>query len=74
MMHCRQILTHLVQTTPDIDGRLLHNIVDDLWERDKEVGRVDLRVEEDLGCEETLISDIHRVFLCEMTGLASQQI
>ena len=56
-------MTYLVQTTPNVNRRLLHNTIDDLWKRGKEVGRVDLWVEEDLGREETLITNIHSVFL-----------
>ena len=56
-------MTYLVQTTPDVNRRLLHNTIDDLWKRGKEVGRVDLWVEEDLGREETLITNIHSIFL-----------
>lgn len=56
-------MTYLVQTTPNVNRRLLHNTIDDLWKRGKEVGRVDLWVEEDLGREETLITNIHSIFL-----------
>ena len=56
-------MTYLVQTTPNVNRRLLHNTIDDLWKRGKEVGRVDLWVEEDFGREETLITNIHSIFL-----------
>lgn len=40
-------------------------MVDHFGERGEEVGRVDFRVEEDFGGEETLVTDVNRVFLCE---------
>jgi hypothetical protein len=48
----------LVKSSTDVDGRLPDDIVDDLGKRSEEVGGVDLRVEEDLGGEEALISDV----------------
>jgi hypothetical protein len=53
----------LVKSPTDVYGRLPDDIVDDLGKRSEEVGGVDLRVEEDLGSEEALISDVDRVFL-----------
>jgi hypothetical protein len=53
----------LVKPSTDVYGRLPDDIVDDLGKRSEEVGGVDLRVEEDLGSEEALISDVDRVFL-----------
>jgi hypothetical protein len=53
----------LVKSSTDVYGRLPDDIVDDLGKRSEEVGGVDLRVEEDLGSEEALISDVDRVFL-----------
>ena len=55
--------THLVETSPDIDGRLLDDGVDDFRQGREEVGRVDLGIEEDFGGEETLVADIDGVFL-----------
>jgi hypothetical protein len=38
-------------------------LVDDFGEGGEEVGGVNFRVEEDLGGEETLVTDVDRVFL-----------
>jgi len=50
----------LVQAAAHVDGRRLDDLVDDNGERGQEVGRVDLRVEEDLRSQEALVTDIHR--------------
>lgn len=49
----------LVQATTDIDGAGLDDTVDDGGQGREEVGAVDLRVEEDLGRQETLIADVN---------------
>ena len=70
----------LVQPAADIDGRGLDNGVDDIGQRGEEVGGPDFGVEEDLGGEEALVSDVHAgrlavgvfdfVFLEAVLGLA----
>ena len=60
---CVLIWTNLVQTSSDVDGRLLDDAVDDLGKRCQEVGGVDLWVEEDLRGEESLVTDVDFVFL-----------
>lgn len=57
------IETNLVQSSPNIDGGSLDNVVDDLWQRRQEIGRNDFGVEEDLGSEEPFPSDVDSVFL-----------
>ena len=54
---------HLVEPSPNVDGRLLNDVVDDLGKRVQEVGGIDLRVEEDLGGKEALVADVNGVFL-----------
>lgn len=56
-------MTYLVQTTAHIDGRLLDDIVDNVWKWRQEIGRVDLRIKEDFRGQEALVADIDRVFL-----------
>jgi len=53
-----------VEPTTDVDRRGLDDLVDDFGEGSEEVGRVDFGVEEDLGREESLITDVDCVFLC----------
>ena len=55
--------TDLVKSSTDINRRLLDNAVDDLGKRRKEVGGVDLWVEEDLRGEESLVTNVDFVFL-----------
>ena len=55
--------TDLVKSSTDINRRLLDYTVDDLGKRRKEVGGVDLWVEEDLRGEESLETDVNFVFL-----------
>ena len=50
----------LVEAAADIDRGGLDDRVDDGGERGEEVGRVDLRVEEDLRGEEALVPDVDR--------------
>lgn len=54
---------YLVEATPNIDGGLLHNAIDDLGQWCEEVRRVDFWVEENLRSKKSLVSDVHRVFL-----------
>ena len=54
---------HLVEPSPNVDGRLLNDVVDDLGKRVQEVGGIDLRVEEDLGGKETFVTNVNAVFL-----------
>jgi len=56
-------LPHLVEPSSDIDWALLNDIVNYLRERGQEIGRIDLWVEENLGREEPLISNIDTIFL-----------
>ena len=55
--------TDLVKSSTDINRRLLDHTVDDLGKRRKEVGGVDLWIEEDLRGEESLVADVDFVFL-----------
>lgn len=48
----------LVETPPDVDGGLLDDGIDNVWQRGEEVTGVDFGVEKDLGSKEALISDI----------------
>lgn len=59
----QRLHAYLVKTTSHINGGLLDHIIDDLRERGQEVGGVDFWVEENLGGEEALISNINAVFL-----------
>jgi len=68
----REILEHsgataehdvLVETTTTIDGAGLDGLIDEDGERGKEVAGEDLGVEEDLGGEETLVTDVDAVGL-----------
>ena len=54
---------NLVESSTDIDRRLLNDTIDDLRKGGKEVGGIDLRVEEYLGREETFVADVDLVFL-----------
>ena len=55
--------TDLVKSSTNINRRLLNDAVDDLGKRRKEVGGVDLWIEEDLRGEESLVADVDFVFL-----------
>ena len=55
--------TNLIESSTDIDRRLLNDTIDDLREGGKEVGGIDLRVEEYLRREETFVADVDLVFL-----------
>lgn len=57
-----------VKASTDVDGRLLDDAIHDFGKRGEEVRRGDFRVEEDLGGEETLVSDVKVVFLASVTG------
>jgi hypothetical protein len=52
-----------VESATNVDRRGLDHLVDDFGEGGEEVGGVNFRVEEDLGGEETLVTDVDRVFL-----------
>ena len=56
--------TDLVQSSPNVDGRLLNNSINDLRERSQEIGRVNLGVKEDFGRKESLVSNVDAVWLC----------
>lgn len=57
----------LVETTTDVNGAVLDDIVNDGGEGDSEVAGEDLRVEENLGTEETLVTDVDLVgSLCDL--------
>jgi hypothetical protein len=59
----------LVETTTNVNGAVLDDIVDYSGERDGEVAREDLRVEEDLGTQETLVTNINLVgLLSDLVG------
>ena len=58
----------LVQSSTDVDGRLLDDAINDLGERCQEFGRVDLGVEEDLGRKEAFVANIDLVFLHDTPG------
>lgn len=60
-----KVYAYLVKATPNIDRRLLDDVVDNIRERGQEVGGVDLRVEEDFRCEETFVTDVDAIFLLQ---------
>lgn len=53
--------TYLIQPPPNVDRRLLNDSINDIREGSQEIGRVYLRVKEDLGCEESFVSDVDAV-------------
>lgn len=55
--------TDLVQASTNVDGRGLNGAIDNLRKWGQEVGRVDFRIEEDLGSEEALVPNVDRVLL-----------
>jgi hypothetical protein len=57
----------LIQTSTDVDGGLLNNVVHDLWKRGQELRRIDLRVEENFRGKETFIANVNGVFLSEVS-------
>lgn len=56
---------YLVESTSNIDWRLLDDIVDNLREGCKEIRGIDLRIEEDLWGKESFIPDVDGVFLVD---------
>lgn len=57
----------LVETTTNVDGAVLDDVVDDSGEGDGEVRGEDLGVEEDFGTQEALITDVNLVLLlCDL--------
>jgi hypothetical protein len=55
----------LVQSSTDVDGRLLNHIVHNIGKRSQEIRRINLWVEEDFRGEEPFIADVDGVFLVE---------
>jgi len=55
--------TNLVESSTGINGAALDSFVDDLGKRGEEVTAEDLRVEEDLGSKESLVTNINGVGL-----------
>lgn len=62
LIRSTRLKPHFVETASDVDRRALNDIIDDLRERGEEIGRSNLRVEEDLGGEEALPSNVDAVF------------
>ena len=54
---------YFVETTTNIDGWLLNDVVDNLGKGSKEIGGVDFGVEEDFRSKETFITNIDAIFL-----------
>jgi hypothetical protein len=66
--------THLVKPSSNIDRTGLNDGINDLGQGGQEVRRVDFRVEEDLGCQESLVSDVHVVTLQHMSDEDKNQL
>ena len=64
--------THLVKPSSNIDRTGLNDGIDDLGQGSQEVRRVDLRVEEDLGGQESLVADVHVITL-KHTSIRGQE-
>src|SRR5690606_20474482 len=74
----------LIQSSPDINRRALDNAVDNLRQRRKEFGAVNLRVEKDFRCKETFVTNVHnegrtasrlhRSVLCETTRVSIEAV
>jgi len=56
----------------NIDREGLNHIINNFWERCKEVRRVDLWVEEYLQSQEAFIAHINGIFLVKMMGIKNK--
>jgi hypothetical protein len=59
----KRFFAYFIQTTTNIDGRRLDDVVDDVRKGCQKVRRIDLRVEEDFRSEESFVADINGIFL-----------
>ena len=63
---------YFVETTTNIDGWLLNDVVDNLGKGSEEVWRVDFWVEEDLRGKEAFVANVNFVFLSLIVSMTQR--
>jgi hypothetical protein len=54
-----EVIVYLVESSPDINGGRLDDVINHIRQRSQEIARIDLGVEEDFRGQEALVSDIN---------------